>query len=55
MMTSNSMQITTEVTVGHIAPLSYCDSSVSNTTVRDVHQGVVLTGCRWMGKIKRGV
>lgn len=53
MMTSNSMQITTEVntlTVCYSAPLSYCDSSVSNTTVGDVpDQGVVMMGCRGNG------
>lgn len=46
MMTSNSMQITAEMkplAVCHTAPLSYCDTSVSNMTVGDVlDQGVVM-------------
>lgn len=50
MTTSNSMQITPEVTACHAAPLSYCDSSVSNTTVGDVpDQGVVMMGRRANG------
>lgn len=51
MMTSNSMQTTTGVTVCHTAPLSYCDCSVSNTTVGEVlDQGFVVMRCRVNGE-----
>lgn len=53
MMTSNSMQITTEVntlTVCRTAPLSYCDSSVSNTALDVLDRGVVMKGCRVNGE-----
>ncbi len=54
MTTRNSMQITTEVTLCHTAPLSYCDRPWSNTVGDVLDQGVVIMGCRLTGNIQRG-